>query len=412
MVINTFAPQMPTLNSDIIRPQKSPDSSPESTVIQDRNVAPIPDPRVVQQADESSSGHLLQNPWYNNQQSGVAQQLPAESARSTHEPSLKGANPALNDAGVREVQQLAQRDQEVRAHEQAHLSAAGSRATSGASFTYTEGPDGKRYATGGEVSVNTSPVQGDPEATLRVAELIQRAALAPAEPSAQDRQVAVAAGAMAQVASAEINQQRVDEMQAMNAVAGGSSLSPAVATGQPEAASAAAVVNVNTVIDGSERSPAEVPVERRDVQVQQRQQLLESAYGAVAKVTEEGLRGGSSDRAQPVASANNPAPAAVASAGPEENQVADGVRSNEQAAAVEVVSQDESEALYSPVQITPLSVAVDEVSVAAEEAVRETSSDTREQQVKERQQLMEGIYSEVTQGLGGEPRGTNLDYFL
>ena len=408
MVINTFAPQMPTLNSDIIRPQKSPDSSPESTVIQDRNVAPIPDPRVVQQADEGSSGHLLQNPWYNSQQSGAAGQQPDESARSTHESPLKGANPALNDAGAREVQQLAQRDQEVRAHEQAHLSAAGSRATSGASFTYTEGPDGKRYATGGEVSVNTSPVQGDPEATLRVAELIQRAALAPAEPSAQDRQVAVAAGAMAQVASAEIGRQRVDEMQAMNSVVDGSSQSVAAATGQPQVASAAAVVNVNTVIDGSERSPAEVPVERRDVQVQQRQQLLERAYGAVVKATEED----SVDRAQPVVSANNPASAAVASVGSEKHQVADGVRSNEQAAAVGVVSQDESEALYSPVETAPLSVAVDEAPVTAEETARAASSDTREQQVKERQQLMEGVYSEVTQGLGGEPRGTNLDYFL
>jgi hypothetical protein len=48
-------------------------------------------------------------------------------------------------------------------------------------------PDGCDYALGGEVAIDTSAIAGDPEATLRKMEQIRRAALAPANPSGQDR---------------------------------------------------------------------------------------------------------------------------------------------------------------------------------------------------------------------------------
>lgn len=102
------------------------------------------------------------------------------------------------------LDELQQRDTEVRAHEQAHLSAAGNIATSSASFTYTKGPDGKRYATGGEVSIDTSEVAGDPAATAAKADMIKRAALAPANPSAQDRSVAANAMSMKSQAQADL----------------------------------------------------------------------------------------------------------------------------------------------------------------------------------------------------------------
>lgn len=88
-----------------------------------------------------------------------------------------------------EVAALARTDQEVRTHEQAHAAVGGAYAGS-PSYTYTRGPDGKRYAVAGEVSIDTGSVPGDPEATLRKMQVVIRAALAPAEPSAQDRQVA------------------------------------------------------------------------------------------------------------------------------------------------------------------------------------------------------------------------------
>lgn len=102
------------------------------------------------------------------------------------------------------IQNLKNRDREVRNHEQAHINAAGGLATSGANFSYTTGPDGKRYVTGGDVSIDTSPVPDDPEATMRKAETIRRAALAPAQPSGQDYSVAGKAQAMANKARVEL----------------------------------------------------------------------------------------------------------------------------------------------------------------------------------------------------------------
>ncbi|MBT8421964.1 MAG: hypothetical protein KJP03_02500 [Gammaproteobacteria bacterium] len=108
------------------------------------------------------------------------------------------------------VQELRARDREVRAHELAHLAAAGRHARGGASFSYERGPDGRRYAVGGEVNIDTSEVAGDPSATIAKAAQIRRAALAPAEPSAQDRKIATQASAMAAKARSELAQQQRD----------------------------------------------------------------------------------------------------------------------------------------------------------------------------------------------------------
>lgn len=63
----------------------------------------------------------------------------------------------------------------------------------------------------GEVSISVAPVPGDPQATLEKAEQIQRAALAPAEPSAQDRAVAARAAQLALEAKVEIQAQQREE---------------------------------------------------------------------------------------------------------------------------------------------------------------------------------------------------------
>jgi len=93
----------------------------------------------------------------------------------------------------REVEDLKARDQEVRIHEMAHALAAGAYMTSGPSYTYKTGPDGKAYAVGGSVGIDTSPVEGNPEATIRKMQTVAAAALAPAKPSGQDLKVAAAA---------------------------------------------------------------------------------------------------------------------------------------------------------------------------------------------------------------------------
>lgn len=104
------------------------------------------------------------------------------------------------------VSQLQARDREVKAHEQAHLAVAGQYAT-GLSYSYQTGPDGKRYAIGGEVGIDSSPISGDPQATIQKAMIVQSAAMAPAEPSSQDYRVAASARQMMAEAQAELSSQ-------------------------------------------------------------------------------------------------------------------------------------------------------------------------------------------------------------
>ncbi len=90
------------------------------------------------------------------------------------------------------IQQLANRDREVRAHERAHSSVGGQFAGS-PHFVYEKGPNGVLYAVSGEVSISTSQVAGDSDASIAKLETVIRAALAPAVPSSQDLRVAASA---------------------------------------------------------------------------------------------------------------------------------------------------------------------------------------------------------------------------
>ncbi|MFT5083531.1 MAG: hypothetical protein ACI9Y1_001576 [Lentisphaeria bacterium] len=89
------------------------------------------------------------------------------------------------------IQQLSARDTEVRAHEQAHA-AIGGQYAGAPSFTFQRGPDGVNYAVGGEVSISVGRAS-TPQETIQKAQVIKRAALAPADPSPQDRRVAAEA---------------------------------------------------------------------------------------------------------------------------------------------------------------------------------------------------------------------------
>ena len=103
------------------------------------------------------------------------------------------------------VDSLKQRDREVRAHEQAHQ-AVGGQYASAPSFTMQSGPDGGRYATGGEVQIDIS-AEANPAATIRKMQQVQAAALAPVDPSGQDHAVAAKAAQMAMAARAELQSQ-------------------------------------------------------------------------------------------------------------------------------------------------------------------------------------------------------------
>lgn len=115
----------------------------------------------------------------------------------------RNKNEEFTEKEQEEIEELKSRDTEVVTHELAHAGAGGQYAGS-PSYTYETGPDGVRYAVSGEVSIDTSKIEGDPEATLLKAQQIKRAALAPAEPSGQDRSVAASAEQLASEARQEL----------------------------------------------------------------------------------------------------------------------------------------------------------------------------------------------------------------
>lgn len=125
-------------------------------------------------------------PLLRDQVTGTIQGAPA---KQPTEQKTQAKSQQLTPDQQREVAQLQATDRKVRAHEQAHIAAGRELITSGPQYTYTYGPDGKQYATGGEVGIDTSP-EKKPDANIRKGERIQTAALAPAEPSQQDYSVA------------------------------------------------------------------------------------------------------------------------------------------------------------------------------------------------------------------------------
>ena len=92
------------------------------------------------------------------------------------------------------INQLKTIEKKVVAHEMAHKSVGGELAGP-VHYKYAIGPDGKRYIVGGEVPIKIKEGK-TPEETLKIAQKIKAAALAPANPSPQDLKVAAQATLM------------------------------------------------------------------------------------------------------------------------------------------------------------------------------------------------------------------------
>jgi hypothetical protein len=107
------------------------------------------------------------------------------------------------------VQKLKKRDTEVKQHEAAHLAAAGQYAAGGPSYTYQTGPDGRRYAIGGEVPIDVSR-EKTPEQTIQKMRIVRQAALAPAHPSGADHAIAASASMKESEARRELNTEETD----------------------------------------------------------------------------------------------------------------------------------------------------------------------------------------------------------
>ena len=157
----------------------------------------ISDDQPSQQEQENAEQHSSQP----NGQDQSSQS--SDNENSTEEHNENAGRKTLSFDEQQDVTELKRRDLEVRTHEQAHASAGG--ATTGApSFSYQVGPDGKRYAVEGEVSVDLSTVKGNPQATIAKMQKVYSAALAPATPSTQDTRVANSAAQLIAQAQSEL----------------------------------------------------------------------------------------------------------------------------------------------------------------------------------------------------------------
>ena len=173
------------------------------------------------------------------------------------------ADQTQQQAQQQEVEQLKSRDQEVRTHEQAHA-AIGGQYAGAPQYEFTTGPDNKRYATEGMVSIDISEASS-PEQTVRKMQQVRAAALAPAQPSAQDLRVANEATQKAFEARSELAEQTRNEQQAQtDSVSSNDSATDSSASStnniQPQ------VPSLDDIVDGNDISP---PSRKLDEQLSQ-----------------------------------------------------------------------------------------------------------------------------------------------
>lgn len=157
--------------------QSGPDKAAADAAVH-RTKAPVPDSSDPQKGFQPSD-------------SGAAEFVPySPFSKNTQDPQVQA-----------EVARLKSTEEKVKAHEAAHKSAGGTM-TGPVSYTYTRGPDGRNYVSGGEVPISISSGKTPQETISRMQQVIQ-AALAPADPSPQDRAVAAQAAALQQQARQE-----------------------------------------------------------------------------------------------------------------------------------------------------------------------------------------------------------------
>jgi len=151
-------------------------------------------------ADSSSESSTESSTESNSEQNsnGTAESTQGKEASTSAQQAMVEAS-----AEKQIIRSLESRDKEVRNHERAHA-AVGGAYTGAPSYAFEIGPNGKKYAVEGEVSVDVTPVAGDPKETIAKMKKVQAAALAPADPSAQDIRVAASASGIIAEAQAEL----------------------------------------------------------------------------------------------------------------------------------------------------------------------------------------------------------------
>lgn len=148
------------------------------------------DPAFNPIVDTNSSGQVTQTSNTDNTTREDNQLTPDNTETQANSDTKTVNGNELTRAEIQLLDELQQIDTEVRRHEMAHIAAGGRYITSGANSTYKRGPDGRNYVVGGEISIDTAPIPGDPQATIQKMRQVKSAAFAPVDPSPQDIKVA------------------------------------------------------------------------------------------------------------------------------------------------------------------------------------------------------------------------------
>ena len=198
----------------ITQPAPANHSAAEKGVASDRersrtpaqNNANIDFASISEQAELANSSIAEQNEKQQEQESNdpSSSKTPTQQANET-DPSADGDEQTRSQELEQDriISELKSRDKEVRAHEAAHA-AVGGAYTGSPNYSFEQGPDGKRYAVSGEVSVDLSVIKGDPRATIAKMQKVHAAALAPVHPSIQDTRVASTATQLILQAQSEL----------------------------------------------------------------------------------------------------------------------------------------------------------------------------------------------------------------
>lgn len=183
------------------------EASPNSELTNPVNASPMPPIKAAEHAERAGDRDHQQASSHDadSENEDVSSEDPT-SEQSSNDVKAS-ANGQLSEQELSTLMQLKARDSEVRAHEQAHV-AVGGKYAGAASYEYERGPDGGNYAVAGEVPISLPSGGGDPEQNIQQAEQVIRAALAPAEPSSQDRAVAAKAAQLKTEAQTALREQK------------------------------------------------------------------------------------------------------------------------------------------------------------------------------------------------------------
>lgn len=135
-------------------------------------------------------------------------------ARQDQEPIDSGMHSVenLSTEEQQQLRELERRDQQVRTRDMAFIAAAGGAAGS-YSLQYETGPDGRRYAVGADIKLDTSE-GATPEQTLAKARALRAATMSARADSSNDASAAAKAVRMEAEARAQIERERAADSQA------------------------------------------------------------------------------------------------------------------------------------------------------------------------------------------------------